>query len=125
MISPRHLLAIGVTLAAAAAFPVHAAGPYDGTYVGTSTNTGAGDAGCGQGGHVSRVVTDGSFTQRWSTAELRATVGADGTIDGSGSVGVGNRGGALVTIKGKITGNVMSYDVVSQRCTVHVQATKR
>lgn len=98
-----------------------AAGPFDGTYAGTTTNTQAGGgAGCGDGGPGSRTVVDSVMTTKYASQDVRIKIGADGTIDDSASVG-----SALLTIKGKITGNTMSYTFVSQRCAFRFDGTKR
>ena len=98
-----------------------AAGPFDGTYAGTTTNTQAGGgAGCGAGGPGSRTVTDNVMTTQYASRDVRIKIGAGGIIDDSASIGP-----ALVSFKGKITGNVMTYDITSQRCAFHFEGTKR
>lgn len=113
-------LAATVMLAVPAFQPADAAGPFDGTYAGTTTNTqGGGGAGCGDGGPSSRRVVDNVMTTQYASRDIRIKIAADGTIDDSASVG-----SALLTIKGKITGNTMSYTFVSQRCAFRFDGTK-
>jgi len=123
--APRAFGLVTFLIAASAIGSAHAASPFDGTYSGTYVNTTPGGGGCSEGGTTSRQVVDGVFTSRWLTSELRATVSADGTIDGGGNVGGGGRGGGLVSIRGKIAGNVMSYDASSQRCQFHFEGRRR
>ncbi len=107
------LLAIGT--------PALAAGPFDGTYSGTLTNTvGGGGGGCGEGGAGSRTVNDSKFEVRWVGSGITLNVAADGTIDGSGTVGR-----SLVSAKGKIANGVMTYDINSQRCAFRFEGRKR
>lgn len=119
--SPRYFAVAAWLLAAAAIPTVQAAGPFDGTYAGTTTNTQAGGgAGCGSAGPVSRTVVDSVMTTQYASRDVRIKIGADGTIDDSASIG-----SALLTIKGKVTGNTKSYTFVSQRCAFEFKGTKR
>ena len=120
MFALRSLALTGILFASTAALPAHAAGPFDGTYAGTNTNTASGGAGCAEGGPAARVVTDSSFVLKWAGRDARFEVGADGTINSSANVGI-----ALLNAKGKIAGGVMTYDVTSQRCSFHFEGRKR
>ena len=109
-----------LVLAATTMHPVRAAGPFDGVYNGTYINSTVGGGGCPDGGNASRQVVDSAFTNRWNGTDIKATVGADGTI-----IGGGNMGSALLSIKGKIAGNLMTYDIGSQRCSYHFEGRRR
>jgi hypothetical protein len=112
--------ALAALLAGIAILPAHAAGPFDGSYVGISTNTMPGGAGCGDGGPSTRVVTDSAFTLNWAGRQARFSVDSDGTINSSSNVGV-----AMLSAKGKIAGNKMTYDLNSQRCSFHFEGVKK
>jgi hypothetical protein len=123
MFALRSLALTGIFIAATAALPAHAAGPFDGTYVGPLTlTTGGGGASCPPGTTVTRIVTDSVMPMKWGTnnSEIHIKVSADGSINDSGSIG-----SALATVRGKIANGMMTYDVGGARCNYHFEGRKR
>jgi len=108
------LLTIGVSV------PVLAASTFDGTYAGKWTVTKSQGDYCGQGGDVTRTVTDAVFVTGWRDRDLRIHVGADGSINQS----VIN-GGNLLEVKGHISGDAMAYDVTGPLCAGHYELRRR
>jgi hypothetical protein len=111
--------ALGTLMAYAVAAPAGAAGPFDGTYRGTSTNITSGGGGCPSGGPLTKTVVNNTFGMSWSTSEIKLTVGPDGTITGSAGVGK-----ALFSATGKIVGSTMAMEYGSLRCRYRFEGRK-
>ncbi len=115
-------LACGLAvLASTATAPARAAGPYDGTYVGHSSLTKSMGDYCGKDAdNVTRTVSDGVLLVRWGAVDMRLSLAPDGTFKDDKSVG-----NAMINVKGRIAGNMLSYDLTGPRCGFHYELQKR
>lgn len=112
----------GVALTIAALHPANAAGPFDGTYRGPLTVTGAMGRTCSGTPAVNRVVKDSVLSFKWVASQISVPVAADGTISGDRSFG--GKGKAHIHLTGKITGDVMTFDTEGTGCGFHYEGHK-
>jgi hypothetical protein len=103
-----------------------AGSPYDGVYVGKrSLVKGETSARCPATDDVSVTANDGelSFTD---SALKKFGIGFDPQADGSFDTIYNGEGGATISIKGKVSGNIIDPDVTnySTDCTHHWHLTK-
>jgi len=102
-----------------------AAGPFDGTYVGTQHETVNNNSSyCSNINRdsIRRVVKDGIITTEWSKATLQATIEADGSFATSAEGMQFGRAGSNpnpITFRGTIHDGQLEADVGGAHCAAH------
>jgi hypothetical protein len=97
---------------------------FDGSYVGERSLTKGDPSACVDKDAVSVTIHDGTLTFTDSSAK-NYTISFSPHSDGSFAEQSANIGGAVVDIRGRITGGVLDSDVTSAYCVHHWHLEKR
>ncbi len=126
MLRPLAKIALVGTLAAFSTF-AFAAGPFDGIYRGSQTTIRATNNGlCGSldKPDIALTITDSHFTRSWGAAgQLNVEVAPNGTFSSSSMVTTDRRPRTL-TMTGTISGGVLSAELGTDLCAVHLSLKK-
>jgi len=121
------LLLTAPLLLASVAWPVQAAGPFDGTYKGTYRtirNDNSGNCDKMDADGVTITVVDSAFTRVWAGNKVDITVTADGSVSGSANRSQNVRSQRVIVFKAKITGGVMEGEYGHDKCAVKLNLRK-
>jgi len=121
---PHALLFPAVALSVFAAGSTLAAGPFDGTYSGSTKIITASDPRCAKdGSRVQMTVIDGQVSYNHFDVILKGSVAPDGSFTASG-MNTRYRPAVSQSISGHITGTTAEGDIGTSLCSYHVTFRK-
>ncbi len=124
-LSLRRIATMSLVVFGASCVAAHAAGKYDGTWVGAPAIQGNSSGNCPAWNHVQLRIVDDRFNQEIGRAQIQGSISPDGAFNATGSYVLQREGMQRVDIAGKIAGNQLNAVYHTKYCTYNMALHRR
>jgi len=116
----KRLATTSLVVFGASCVAAHAAGKYDGTWVGVPAIQGNSSGNCPAWKGFRLHIVDNKFNQEIGRAQIQSSISADGGFSATGSYVLQREGMQRVDIAGRITGDQLNAVYHTKYCTYNL-----